>query len=88
MTLNTQDNSMIENFHKSIYMYFYYESIKAAVDEKEETIWHAMNFGADIVYFQNDLNDFSLIGGMRIAKIKNLFSRVQNIQIFENIVVI
>ena len=59
----------------------------AIVDESEQTIWHGVaNY--DIIYFQHNLSDFSLIGSKYATGTRYISANVFDISITENSVFI
>ena len=60
---NFTNDQFKENYHQSIQSNSHNDSIKLAIDEKGETIWYAVELNdTNIMYQQNNLSDFSLIG--------------------------
>ena len=56
----------IEKVHKSMHLGDEYKSIRATNDDTTGTIWHAItSLHGDLVYFQSNITDFSLIGTIK-----------------------
>ena len=60
-TFNSTNNKMQDNYHETMAGPDCFYCALARVDEAIETIWHVVG-NSDIVYYQHNLTDFSIIG--------------------------
>ena len=63
------NNQMTETIHKLMNLDDHFNSIRATMDQTEGTIWHAITKQNNIVYFENNVADFSIIGSMKTTNI-------------------
>ena len=59
---NDSKISLVERSHQSILADTFRSGIAAKLDEKAETVWHALVINHNLAYFQINLTDSSLVG--------------------------
>ena len=85
--LNRTSNQIVEEYHQTMNGPTGVNPAMSKVDESNATIWHAVANG-DIVYFQHNLTDFSLIGSQyeNAGSITN--EKINGLDVYDNTVFI